>query len=60
MNYTIPDNTTLAYIVGNLERNTAYTFSVLAYTVADGPKSIHLTVATLRKLNPMQSFDTTL
>ena len=46
-NITIPDNTTLAYIVGGLQKNTHYTFSVLAYTVADGPKSIHLTAATL-------------
>jgi hypothetical protein len=49
-NITIPDNTTLGYIVGGLQRATAYTFSVLAYTVADGPRSIHLTTITLCKL----------
>ena len=49
-NITIPNNATLGYIVGGLERATPYTFSVLAYTVADGPKSIHLTAITLRKL----------
>lgn len=39
-------NTTLAYIVNGLTPATAYIFSVLAYTVADGPKSIHLTAIT--------------
>ena len=46
----IPDNTTDVYIVEGLEPNTSYTFSVLAYTsVGDGPRSIHLTIATLSK-----------
>ena len=49
-NITIPDNTTLGYIVTGLQRATPYTFSVLAYTVADGPRSIHLTAITLCKL----------
>ena len=49
-NITITNNQTLAYIVGGLERATPYTFSILAYTVADGPRSIHLTAATLCKL----------
>ena len=49
-NITIPNNATLGYIVGGLERATPYTFSVLAYTVADGPRSIHLTAITLCKL----------
>ena len=49
-NITIPDNDTMAYIVGGLERATPYTFSILAYTVADGPRSIHLTAVTLRKI----------
>ena len=49
-NITIPDNDTMAYIVGRLERATPYTFSILAYTVADGPRSIHLTAVTLRKI----------
>ena len=46
-NITITNNQTLAYIVGGLERATPYTFSILAYTVADGPRSIHLTAVTL-------------
>ena len=49
-NITITNNQTLAYIVGGLERSTPYTFSVLAYTVADGPRSIHLTAVTLCKV----------
>ena len=45
---TIPDNTTEGYIVGGLTPATHYRFSALAYTsVGDGPRSIHLTVATL-------------
>ena len=48
-NITIPNNNTLAYIVGGLERATPYTMSILAYTVADGPRSIHLTAITLCK-----------
>ena len=47
---TIPDNDTMAYIVDGLERATPYTFSILAYTVADGPRSIHLTAITFRKI----------
>lgn len=46
-NITIPNNETLVYIVGGLQRATAYTFGILAYTVADGPRSIHLTTDTL-------------
>ena len=46
-NITITNNQTLAYIVGGLKRGTPYTFSILAYTVADGPRSIHLTAITL-------------
>ena len=48
-NITIPNNGTLAYIVGGLERATPYTISVLAYTIADGPRSIYLTAITLCK-----------
>ena len=48
-NITIPNNSTLAYIVGGLERATPYAISVLAYTVADGPRSIYLTAITLCK-----------
>ena len=48
-NVTITNNQTLAYIVGGLQRSTPYTFSILAYTVADGPRSIHLTAVTLCK-----------
>ena len=50
-NINITGNDTLAFIVGGLQPATAYTFSVLAYTVADGPKSIHLTTDTLCKNN---------
>ena len=46
MVYNIVGNTTLSYIVGGLKPATAYIFSILAYTVADGPRSIHLTAIT--------------
>lgn len=49
-NIIIPNNSTLAYIVGGLEPGTPYTLSILAYTVADGPRSIHLTAVTPSKL----------
>ena len=39
-------NSTLAYIVTGLKPATAYVFSMLAYTVADGPRGIHLTAIT--------------
>ena len=42
----ITNNNTVVYLVGGLEPRTAYTVSILAYTVADGPKSIHLTAVT--------------
>ena len=42
----ITKNNTLVYIIGGLEPRTAYTVSVLAYTVANGPESIHLTAVT--------------
>lgn len=48
-NITISSNETLAYVVGGLQRATPYTFSILAYTVADGPRSVHLTAITLCK-----------
>ena len=44
--FDIMDNTTLAYIIKGLKPATAYIFSMLAYTVADGPRSIHLTAIT--------------
>ena len=34
------------YIIGGLEASTRYVVSVLAYTVGDGPRSIHLTATT--------------
>ena len=37
---------TTEYIVSGLEPGTAYVVSALAYTVGDGPRSIHLTVLT--------------
>ena len=47
----IRSNTTDVYLVGGLERATSYRFSVLAYTRGgDGPRSIHLTIATLSKI----------
>jgi hypothetical protein len=39
-------NSTLAYIVTGLKPATAYIFSMLAYTVGDGPRGIHLTAIT--------------
>ena len=44
--YTISNNETDEYIVGRLTPSTAYVCSILAYTIADGPRSIHLTVIT--------------
>lgn len=40
---TISDNTTLAYIITDLEPTKQYTFSMLVTTVADGPRGILLT-----------------
>ena len=34
------------YIIGGLEASTRYVVSVLAFTVGDGPRSIHLTATT--------------
>ena len=34
------------YIIGGLEASMRYVVSVLAYTIGDGPRSIHLTVTT--------------
>ena len=34
------------YIIGGLMPSTSYIVSVLAYTVGDGPRSIHLTATT--------------
>lgn len=44
--FDILGNTTSAFIVNGLKPATAYIFSILAYTVADGPRSIHLTAIT--------------
>ena len=41
LNYTDTE-----YIVGNLKPSTSYTFSVLAYTNGNGPRSIHLVATT--------------
>ena len=46
MVFDVMGNSTLAYIVTGLEPATAYIFSMLAYTVADGPRGIHLTAIT--------------
>ena len=43
----IPANTTrpiVAYIVDNLEPGQRYRFSMLMYTVGDGPEGVHLTI----------------
>ena len=40
----VPNNNTLASIITDLEPASQYAFSVLMYTVADGPEGIHLTV----------------
>ena len=37
------------YIVSELQPNTAYILSILAYTTADGVRSIHLTARTYRE-----------
>lgn len=43
----VADGDAEEYIVSGLQPGTAYTFSVLAYTVVgDGPRSIHLTLST--------------
>ena len=34
------------YTIGDLMPSTSYVVSVLAYTVGDGPRSIHLTATT--------------
>ena len=40
---------TKAYVVGGLQPATEYAFSVLAYTVADGPRTTPLTATTFSK-----------
>ena len=42
----ITNNATTEFIVTDLDPSTQYVVSVLAYTVGDGPRSIHLTVQT--------------
>ena len=42
----VTDNSATEYIVDGLQPNTAYRFSVLAYTNGDGPRSILLTIST--------------
>ena len=42
----IVGNDTTEYIISGLEPGRAYIVSALAYTVGDGPRSIHLTVST--------------
>ena len=41
----LPVNMT-EYIIKGLLHDTSYTVSVLAYTIGDGPRSIHLTATT--------------
>ena len=46
----ITTNVSTVYIVSNLDPDTMYRFSILAYTsVGDGPRSGPLTIATLSK-----------
>ena len=40
----IPGTTLQSYIITDLEGFSTYTFSMLIYTVADGPRSIHLSL----------------
>ncbi len=42
----IQGNMTDVYILSKLRPGTGYVCSILAYTVADGPRSIHLTAVT--------------
>ena len=44
----ITGNTTVSFIVSPLRPSTTYSFSILAYTVGDGPRSIHLSAQTRR------------
>ena len=44
--FNVTGNTSLEYIIEGLKPATPYIFSILAYTVADGPRSIHLTAIT--------------
>ena len=44
---TVLDNSTTEYIITGLTANTAYVCSMLAFTVADGPRTIHLTAITM-------------
>ena len=46
MTIDITGNDTNLYVVSGLQPNTPYIVSALAYTVGDGPRSIHLTVIT--------------
>ena len=43
---TIPERTIpiVAYVINNLEPGQWYRFSMLMYTIADGPEGVHLTV----------------
>ena len=46
MEFIVIGNTTTELIVEGLTPSTGYVFSVLAFTVGDGPRTIHLTVET--------------
>ena len=46
MVFDVMGNSTLAYIVNGLKPATAYILSMLAYTVGDGPRGIHLIAIT--------------
>ena len=43
---SIPERTIpiVAYVINNLEPGQRYRFSMLMYTIADGPEGVHLTV----------------
>ncbi len=46
MLFNVTGNQTTEFIATNLTAETEYVVSVLAYTIGDGPRSIHLTVIT--------------
>ena len=46
MTFRIRGNSTNVYVVTGLQPKTAYSISVLAYTVGDGPRTLRLTAIT--------------
>ena len=52
------DANTLSYEITSLEPYSEYRIKILAFTVADGPKSASTSVYTDRKVLPRKSFRT--